>query len=203
MIPRVLRKVDFAGKARLDDEGRPIFDTKGDVYKTYAEPVVASVDEANVITSAVEDEIDGEILHAPVLDFDFPCELWPSTTLNHHHLVINKTMTWSQYRLLLTAMEMAGLLEEGYVSASLQRGYTAIRTPGEKKVVSSEPTCYACGVTATVEYADIAAEEMVSPVTYAKQYEGTYNSRTNHFACNACYIKAGMPTAPSWGWKAP
>lgn len=32
--------------------------------------------------------------------------------------------------------------------------------------------------------------------------EGTMNYENGHFLCNACYIKAGMPSSPT-GWKCP
>lgn len=37
---------------------------------------------------------------------------------------------------------------------------------------------------------------------YVISDEGTYNHLNGHFTCDTCYIKIGMPTAPS-GWKCP
>lgn len=128
-IPRVLREVDFVGKKKLD--------AAGDEYQTYAEPVVADLDKANIITSTVKGQprvhYKGDTLHAPVLDFDFPAVLLPSTTEGHFHLMIDTMITWDNFQVLLDAMELCGLLEPGYVRATKQRGYSAIRLPWVKR----------------------------------------------------------------------
>jgi hypothetical protein len=51
------------------------------------------------------------------------------------------------------------------------------------------------------ENAGYVGEELTR-AQYIIQEEGTYNSKNGHFLCDACYIKAGMPTAP-WGWVCP
>lgn len=46
-------------------------------------------------------------------------------------------------------------------------------------------------------------DRIVSPEereTYIIKEEGTYNPSNGHFLCDACYIKAGMPSSP-YGWK--
>src|SRR5690606_29587737 len=53
--------------------------------------------------------------HAPVLDFDVPARLVPSSTPGHHHLYIDVECSWEDYKALLVAMERCGILEEGYV----------------------------------------------------------------------------------------
>lgn len=53
------------------------------------------------------------------------------------------------------------------------------------------------------EYAEIAAEEGMSPEDYVRSEEGTFNPETQTFACTSCYIAIGMPSAPWPGWKAP
>ena len=133
LIKRVLRKIDFEGKADTDD------------YMLYEEPVVAGVEEANVMTSVVsgshilpnaaepEAGTHADVWHAPVIDLDFPCELIPSSTPGHFHLVIDKKLSWAKYSKLLDALADAGLVEEGYANASLQRGYTSIRLPWVKR----------------------------------------------------------------------
>ncbi len=96
------------------------------------EPIEITEDlgKANVILSKMDDE-SGQ--HRPVLDFDFPARLLPSSTEGHFHLLIDKPMSWEVYSALLVAMKDAGLLEEGYVNAALRRGYTAVRLPWIKK----------------------------------------------------------------------
>ena len=142
IIARVLRHIDFVGKR---DMGRDDTD-----YMTYEEPVVADIERANVQTSVVADfrtevpdtleEFDvwepthHHVRHAPVLDLDFPCELLPSSTPGHFHLVMDINIPWDKYVKVLTAMADAGMLEGGYVDASIQRGYTSIRLPWVKRV---------------------------------------------------------------------
>jgi hypothetical protein len=73
--------------------------------------------------------------HFPVLDLDFPCELVPSTTLGKFHLYMDKKVTWLAYQNVLTAMAEAGLLEPGYVAASIAAKATFVRKKGVFKVV--------------------------------------------------------------------
>jgi hypothetical protein len=71
--------------------------------------------------------------HAPTLDIDLPCELIPSSTKGHFHLIIDKPMPWSDYVLLLSTLAKVGIIEDGYFNVSLARGETHIRKPGETK----------------------------------------------------------------------
>jgi hypothetical protein len=71
--------------------------------------------------------------HAPVLDLDLPHRLVPSTTEGHSHLYLDVPMSWRQYKRLLKALAKAGVLEQGYVEASLYRRHTAVRMPWVKK----------------------------------------------------------------------
>jgi tryptophan 2,3-dioxygenase len=100
-------------------------------YSSVEEAERCSAAEANVITS----EIQNSDLHAPVLDMDIPCALVPSSTPGHFHLYIEKPMTWRTYKRLLKALGRAGILEDGFVQASLSRGYTSVRVPWVKKYV--------------------------------------------------------------------
>lgn len=85
---------------------------------------VGTIDEANLISSELTNR-----RHAPALDIDFPCQLFESKDDGHFHLYINKQMTWPQYRNLLIALGEAGLLEEGYVNASLKHEKSFLRKP--------------------------------------------------------------------------
>lgn len=82
----------------------------------------------NLVSSLCDDE-----LHRPALDFDFPVTVVESSTPGHHHVYIDKPMTWERYQLLLVVLREVGLLEEGYVSASLERKMTMLRLPGVTK----------------------------------------------------------------------
>jgi hypothetical protein len=83
---------------------------------------------ANLVSSLCK---DGK--HRPVLDFDFPVRYVVSTTPGHGHLYIDKPLRWAQYKRLLKVMVEIGLLEPGYVSASLAREATFVRPPWVKK----------------------------------------------------------------------
>lgn len=96
------------------------------------EPVV-EVDEATVITSEVAGN-PGR--HRVVLDIDLPGSMVESSTPGHHHLFLDKVMSWDDFQRLLWVMTDLGLVEEGYASASTKRGYTAVRLPW----IGKEPT---------------------------------------------------------------
>lgn len=67
--------------------------------------------------------------HLVAVDLDIPAVLVPSSTLGHSHLIIDKELTWLQYKKLLEVLGEVGILEEGYVAASLRRNTTHIRAP--------------------------------------------------------------------------
>lgn len=81
------------------------------------------------------------VMHKPVLDLDMPCKLIPSSTPGHFHLYIDQAMSWDAYRALLHALAAAGLIEQGYLNASLARGHTAVRLPWVQKplLLATEP----------------------------------------------------------------
>ena len=100
--------------------------------------VVSNAEEATVVTSMVGQKL-GQGVHKPVLDIDLPVKLTESSTPGHYHLFIDKELTWGQYTKLLDALETCGIIEPGYRSASLQRGYTAVRVPWVRKGASNDP----------------------------------------------------------------
>lgn len=79
-----------------------------------------------------------ETFHRPVLDLDFPAHVVPSTTPGHGHLYLDKVLTWSQYVKLMEVMAEVGILEPGYVSASIAREFTSVRLPWVKKPATTE-----------------------------------------------------------------
>lgn len=89
---------------------------------------VADESSANLVSSLLD---DGR--HAPALDIDLPCELRPSSTQGHYHLLIERPMSWRSYRRLLRALKRAGIIEPGYYRASLERRQTFLRLPHVKK----------------------------------------------------------------------
>lgn len=84
--------------------------------------------DAQIVSSEI-----GEGVHCPVLDIDVRAYLLPSSTEGHSHLYINHPMRWRPYKRMLKAMARAGVLEKGYVKASIRRKHTAVRVPWLKK----------------------------------------------------------------------
>lgn len=64
--------------------------------------------------------------HYPVLDIDFPCELRPSKTEGHHHLLINRPMAWRHYKKILKSLAKAGVVDKDWVRLSLRRGFSMV-----------------------------------------------------------------------------
>lgn len=112
-----------SGNAELDkgDSANGIFGTIP--IKT------AEIDESNVVTSRLRDTDH----HKIVIDLDVDAALIPSSTPGHHHLIIDKTMPWVEYKSVLTHLYEAGLIQKGYYEASINRGASVIRTPWTKK----------------------------------------------------------------------
>lgn len=100
-------------------------------YVAVPQEEVAELDEADVITSAVDGTYG--LRHKPVLDIDVPAKLVPSSTPGHYHLYLDVEMNWSRYVTLLHALSAVGIIEPGYVGVSTDRGYTAVRLPWVKK----------------------------------------------------------------------
>lgn len=98
----------------------------GNEYSNDGREVVAEIDQAHVVNSRLA---AWSHQHAPVLDIDFAAELVPSSTPGHFHLYLDTLMSWDQYVELLTVMEKVGILQPGYVAASIERGYTSVRLP--------------------------------------------------------------------------
>lgn len=94
----------------------------------------APVEEATLISSECAEDHDpfGDT-HYPVLDLDFRAHLVPSSTKGHFHLYLDKELSWDAYRLLLCVLAHVGILEPGYVDASLERRATFVRKPGVTK----------------------------------------------------------------------
>lgn len=89
--------------------------------------------EADAIGSLIENKPSEPELHAPVLDFDFPCELLPSSTYGNNHLYINTPMSWENYEKLLGTLCEVGLIQEGFYRAAIKNKQTIVRKPGTHK----------------------------------------------------------------------
>ena len=114
---RKLRYIDFNRQRESMSEDE--YEEAGDGIE------VSELNEATVICS--DTRMNG--WHKPVIDFDLPIEVIPSSTEGHGHLYIDKRLSWSDYVKLLEVLVEVGLVEEGYLNASVARGYTAVRLP--------------------------------------------------------------------------
>lgn len=83
-------------------------------------------DKAVLVSSICSDDTR---LHMPVLDIDVPHRHVPSATPGHAHLYLDVPMTWRQYKRLLKALAKAGIVEPGYVRASISRKASFVRVP--------------------------------------------------------------------------
>lgn len=104
---------------------------------------IADLEHGNVVTSWMDPgpgdptvapwDVPTPQQHRPVLDLDFPAYVVPSSTDGHCHLYLDRAMSWETYRTLLHALAAAGVLEQGYVGASVDREHTTVRLPWVKK----------------------------------------------------------------------
>ena len=78
---------------------------------------------ANLWSSRTE---DGQ--HMPCIDLDLPARLVPSETPGHSHLFIDYPISWDAYKKILVALAEAGIVQDGWVNAALERGFTTIAT---------------------------------------------------------------------------
>jgi hypothetical protein len=123
---RQLALVDF------DDTS---YDKTGSYAKGRPDLLVRDVAGANLITSLMPGIplAPAGGVHKPVIDIDLPAQLVPSSTPGHYHLYLDVEVPWDAYVDLLEALAAAGIVEHGYVSASIARGYTAVRPPWVRK----------------------------------------------------------------------
>lgn len=102
-------------------------------------PETEKWDEATLVTSRLrytKERPDNHNTHYVVLDLDMPAILMPSSTVNHYHLIIQSTISWDEYKVLLETLASIGVIEQGYADASINRGYSAIRRPGVTKAMT-------------------------------------------------------------------
>lgn len=87
---------------------------------------VASADDANIICSDVPNNAGK---HKVLIDIDLPIKVIPSSTPGHNHLYIDHEVTWDEYLRLVFVLADMGIVEEGYASATQERGYASLRLP--------------------------------------------------------------------------
>lgn len=158
---RIPSEVAFSNRVfiRHTIDGKPTLDNNYGSIPTKPErkwSIVDSIFGANLVTSLVIDDPDEreratmtspeEVLeylaqkgkaddatHRPVLDFDVPIQVLPSSQLGHYHLYIDHDVEWKKYVAILDAFKEAGIVEVGYVEASKEKGFSSLRPPGVTK----------------------------------------------------------------------
>lgn len=71
--------------------------------------------------------------HAPLIDLDFPCRLYPSGTEGHFHLYLDKEISWDKFLPLLKAFVDADLVEFQYYEMAKKRKASFLRLPEKPK----------------------------------------------------------------------
>jgi hypothetical protein len=92
----------------------------------------APIEESHVWSSEIASG-PNQGMHVVALDVDESVRLVPSSTPGHWHLVIDKPVSWPRYIEVLGALADAGIVERGYLDASIARGHTALRLPWIRK----------------------------------------------------------------------
>lgn len=91
---------------------------------------VCDKDEANLIGSTID--MNGDV-HYPVIDFDIPVRLVPSSTPGHNHLYIDHPVTLQQMVNMLAAMAEAGVVQKGFANGTRRNKVATVRPPWIQK----------------------------------------------------------------------
>lgn len=131
--------IDFAQNPGKDSDDERALDTEKLIEER-------PLHEANSFSSRVIKDVFGPLLadrtharHVVAIDLDMDAVLIPTTTPGHHHLIIDKELTWAQYASLLFALWDVGLIQDGYYRACMHRKASWLRTPWTAKPTEEEP----------------------------------------------------------------
>jgi|GEM_PF-5092832 len=97
----------------------------------------AGLAEANIYTSQIRDDPRGR--HMVILDLDVPVQVFHSANPGHSHLYIEKPVDADDYFHLMGLLVRMGIVEQGYLGASLSRGYGVLRAPWMPKKKVTRP----------------------------------------------------------------
>lgn len=84
--------------------------------------------------------------HAPILDLDFAHAYVDTSTPGHAHLYLNTPISWWRVVVLLWALRIAKVIEQGFFWWSLRRGATFARRPGVGKNPAEKASHYSYGM---------------------------------------------------------
>lgn len=120
----------------------PTSERRFPVQDEAAANLVSSEAECNGVVDEFLYEDCDKPLHMPAIDIDFPVSVRESETPGHFHLFIDHPISWAAYVRVLVALGDAGLVEQGYVNASIERGATFVATrpwKGAVELIDEEP----------------------------------------------------------------
>lgn len=123
--------IDFAQNPGKDSDNERALDTEKLIEERplhYANSFSSRVKRAGGHTYD-----DGVQKHVVAIDLDMDAVLIATTTPGHHHLVVDKELSWVQYSQLLFTLWDVGLIQEGYYRACMNRKASWLRTPWTKK----------------------------------------------------------------------
>lgn len=112
---------------------RADLDAKG--YAAGSPSQCPDLDRANLLGSVTDGDI---MIHKPVLDIDIPMQVIPSSTPGHYHLIFDVEIEHWAYFDLLESLADCGIVQRGWVRASEERGFSAVRLPWIKKQQPAE-----------------------------------------------------------------
>lgn len=125
--------------------------------------------------------------HSILLDIDIPVELIESSTPGHYHIGFpSLEVDWNNYKQLLRALRNCEIIEPGYCGASIERGFTAVRTPDNKKPGADEPIGF---IQAYDDSGNIVDKPIYAPKQTIKPHDGSishkYDLIPNHLGIAA------------------
>lgn len=128
-----IKMPEFARSELVSEAGRKTYFKEPDSGPDIHDYEPAPFELANKVSSLCEDG-----MHKPVLDLDVRHVLVQSSTPGHAHLYIDTAMSWEDYQELLTVLNKAGIISQGFYDMAMARGQTMVRKPGVVKQQTME-----------------------------------------------------------------
>lgn len=87
----------------------------------------------NRVAHSLYQELSGDKKGKVKIMLTSPHTYVPSTTTGHGHLVITADKPKHEFVQIMSLLNLAGVIERGYLYFTVAKGYSAIRIPGIKK----------------------------------------------------------------------
>lgn len=108
-------------------------DTTGPYLRGGTEGRLLDPDAAGKEANLVSSEIAGTHMHRPVFDCDIAVHLVPTSTKDHYHLWFDKELSWEAYEEVMTVLGKHGLVDDKWVTHSINRKRGLVRPEGARK----------------------------------------------------------------------